>query len=54
MDGNNAGVAMINLLKTESAIADVVGVVPPTDAALPARLFARSLLCHGVGCVRND
>ena len=54
MDGKNAGVAIINLLNTESAVADVVGVVPPIDAALVARLFARSLLCHGVGCVRND
>ena len=54
MDGNNAGVAQSNLLKTESSFADVVSVVPAIDAALPARPFARSLLCHGVGCVRND
>ena len=45
---------MTNLLKTERNFADVVLLVPPTDAVLPARLFARSLLCHGVGCVGND
>ena len=54
MDGNNAGVAITNLFNGERSFADVVSVVPPTDAVLPARLFAMSLLCHGVGCVRND